>query len=87
MGKIPTRRNRIEIRVLNRLRDRGHSISLGDLRNLIPGQGETIINSLFAMEKESLVKIFGESGEQRVTITRQGKTELAIIEGAGDDEI
>lgn len=86
MGKNPIRRNRIEIRVLNRLYDRGHSVSLSDLRNLIPRQEETIINSLFKMEKEALVTITGEPGEQRVSITSRGKSELALIEADAKED-
>jgi DNA-binding MarR family transcriptional regulator len=86
MGKNPARRNGIEIRVLNRLYDRGRSVSLSDLRDLIPLQGETIINSLFTMEKESLVTITGEPGEQRVSITESGKSELALIEAEAKDD-
>ena len=85
MGETPVGRNWIEIRLLNRLYDLGHSVGLSDLRNLIPGQGETIINTLFAMEKETLVRIFGKTGEQRVTITRRGQSELAVIDGVNDE--
>jgi len=86
MGKNPARRNRIEIRVLNRLHDRGRSVSLSDLRDLIPLQGETIINCLFSMEKEALVTITGDPGEQRVSITGRGKSELALVEAETKDD-
>lgn len=86
MGETPIERNWLEIRLLNHLYDSGHSVGLGDLReNLVAGMGETIVNTLFDMEKEALVTIVGDPGSKRVCITGRGKSALALVEAKGKE--
>jgi predicted MarR family transcription regulator len=84
MGSDPLKRNWLEIRILNRLNDRGHAIGLQDLRdNLVQDMRETIVLAIFKMQKEGLLNTFEVQGGKMVDITEGGKTALADIQAAG----
>lgn len=70
--------NWIELRILNRLADRGHAVSLHDMKeNLVPGKLETVVNTIFHLRDEGLVKIFEpKRGGQFVAITAVGRARL-----------
>jgi hypothetical protein len=77
-GKDPFAMNWLEIRILNRLADRGHAVTLHDLKeNLVPGKQETVVNTIFHMRDEGLVRVFEPpKGGKLVEITAIGKAVL-----------
>lgn len=84
MGGKQLNRNWVEVRILNRLNDRGHAVSLYDLRDIIEGKRETIVNTLFSLRDEGLVNIFEiADGAKMVDITNTGKGILRGVLAAG----
>lgn len=62
-GRNPLDVNWLELRILNRLNDRGHAVSIVDLRdNLAPGHHESTVNLIFDMGTEGWVRIFETPG-------------------------
>jgi len=87
MGEDPLKRNWLEIRILNRLNDRGHAIGLEDLRNnLVPDMNESIVLAIFKMKKEGLLRIFEVQGGKMVDITTEGGLALSEIQTAGKED-
>lgn len=78
-GKPPSEVNWLELRILNRINDRGHPVALRDLRdNLVPDKQETIVCTVSSMSDEGLVRIFESPQQdgQLVEITGVGKAVL-----------
>jgi CTP-dependent riboflavin kinase len=77
MGGDPLERNWVEVRILNRLNDRGHAVSLLELRNnLVPNMEETIVCTVFNLKDEGLVTVFEVPGGKMVDITAHGRDVL-----------
>ena len=70
-------RNWLEVRLLNRLNDRGHPVTLRDLRALIPDMEETITCAVFRLRDEGLVSVREIPGCHLVDITEPGRLVLA----------
>jgi len=80
-GGNPFDRNWLEIRILNRLNDRGHAVTLREIRDLVPDMQESITCTVFAMNDEGLVHIFEPPRHdgKLVEITPMGKAVLLEV--------
>lgn len=80
-GRDPFAMNWVEVRILNRLADRGHAVTLHDMKeNLVPGKRETVVNTVFHLQDEGMVKIFEpKMGGQLVEITAIGRAVLRDV--------
>jgi hypothetical protein len=80
-GKDPFAMNWLEVRILNRLADRGHAVALHDMKeNLVPGKTETVVNTIYHLRDEGLINIFEpEMGGHLVEITAIGKAVLRDV--------
>jgi len=83
--KDPFAMNWLEVRILTRLADRGHAVTLHDMKdNLVDGKSETVVNTVFQLQDEGLLRVFEtEKGGQLVEITEEGKTILSLLYSSG----
>lgn len=74
----PFAMNWLEVRILNHLSDRGHPVGLHAMKDgLVPGSTTSVVNTIFHLRDEGLVKIFETAlGGQLVDITAVGKAVL-----------
>ena len=72
----PYERNWLEVRLLNRLSDRGHPVTLRDLRRIVPDMEETITCTVFNLRDEGLVSVKEIPGCHLVDITEAGRAVL-----------
>lgn len=80
-GKDLFTMNWLEIRLLNRLADRGHAVTLHDLKeNLVPGKRESVVNTIYHLKDEGLLNVFEpDGGGQLVEITAIGRAVLRDV--------
>lgn len=67
-------RNWLEVRILNRLNDRGRPSLLQELRDMVPEHSDTVISFVFSLEREGLVWIKELQPGHLVGITEGGRT-------------
>lgn len=87
MQGAPYERNWLEVRLLNRLNDRGHPVTLQDLRRLVPDMEESITCKIFDMRDEGLVSVKEIPGDHLVAISAAGQavlTRASVIRHDGD---
>lgn len=73
----PLERNWIEIQILSKVNERGHAVTIFEIRDeLVPNMHETVVCTIFNLRKEGLLRIFDIGGAKMADITATGKAAL-----------